>query len=119
MILRSATTDVLALERDAKRLCKQAKKNGRAVATFGGHYRATLYARPWRLILVPMPMQSPDAGEEKDPNGNSWNLGATITAAILARACRTQWKAKPPPDIPGQPQQLAWVFEQLDTESLN
>ncbi len=110
---------MLAIERDAKRLCKKAKKKGRAVATFAGAYRATLFCDPWRLILVAMPSQSPDAGEDPDPNGNSWNLGASITATLLGNACRVEWNPKPMPDMPGQPPRLAWVFEQLDTESLN
>ena len=99
---------------DAKRLVKRAKKRGEDRATFGGCYRATLFARPWRLIVVPMPAQPPGSAQSIDPNGNAWELGAAITAALIAQAIGPgRFEASAPPDLPpaaGEPR-LAFMYE--------
>ena len=109
---------MLSIERDAKRLCKKAKKKGQAVATFSQHYRATLYSQPWRLIIVAMPPQSPDSGEDTNPNGVVWNLGASITAALLGNACVTDFEPVKLPELSKTEPRLAWAFEEHKERSV-
>jgi nitroreductase len=109
---------MLSIEQDAKRLCKKARKKGRSVATFSQHYRATLYSQPWRLIIVAMPPQSPARGEDFDPNGVVWNLGAAATAAFVGNACLTDFQPVKVPELSKTEPRLAWAFEERKERSI-
>lgn len=95
---------------EIKRLTKHAKRKGIARATLGLHYRATLYARPWRLMVVPMPPQPEDGGSALDPTGNPWDMGAQITASMIAsRLGGGRWERVASPAVPDP--RLTYVYE--------
>lgn len=98
-----------ALARDIARLRRGAQLRAPGVATLSGCYRVTLRAKPWRLLIVAMPRQAPDAGKRTNPYGQAWDHGAAVAAAMIGSACGTDFREVPVPDEP-EPARLAWAF---------
>lgn len=106
-----------SLQQDVNKLVRSTIVSGRASATFAMNYRAILSRvargrRGWRLLIVPMPAQSVDAGDDLDPLGVPWHMGATTTAALIGARAKTDFIpiAGDAPVPPGEPPRLAFVY---------
>lgn len=109
---------MLGLQQDVNKLVRSTVIRGKATATFATHYRATLYRiargrRGWKLLIVPMPSQSEGAGEDLDPSGVPWHMGATTTAALIGARAKTNFVPiahREMPQVPGEPPRLAFMY---------